>query len=895
MPTKRKASDRSASKRQKLNGTENGQEENKRQPKISDVLRAQRELAEPSPSPNSSPFKNGSSPPRPSSSVENMYSFTSKRDSAGVIDLTCSSPPRPQNGVRKIGTDGIARHNAFAPHQGAVKLQVKNQRLTPRADPEEYFRKEWEKLETALQIILRGDKATLSLGELYRSAENVCRQGRSEDLHNRLRELCKKHVGGTMLEGLSDKVHRVSGTDFLTGFLDAWATWCDRMGTIKLVFSYMDQTYLRTDARRQRLGDMGNRLFKDLILDDHSIKATVLNAIADLIDSERKTQTSDQSSILKRSIPMLHALHTYAEFEKYFFTRSRAFFEEWAAQGVQEDLAMYAAGCQAFALSEMRRCEHYGFLASARSELAFLISRSFIDQHLSFLTDQDSVLTLLEDNNVAALKDVYGLLERVDHQDDLIPIFEEFVRTEGSAIVFDEARESEMVIRLLDFKRKLDRIYTQSFRGYQKLGDGLHKAFEFMMNKTKKSQANWDTDNAKPGEMIAKYVDLLLKGGVRAIPRLSSTNESVAGDDDFDPQDQDGEDAQIDHHLSLALDLFRFVHGKAVFEAFYKKDLARRLLMGRSNSDEAERSMLNRLRTECGANFTRNLENMFKDMELARDEMSSYKQLLRDRGDKSSNTTDLTVSVLSSGSWPSYPDVPCILPPIITTLLTSFEKHYLSKHTGRSVQWKHSLAQCHLRANFPHNIRKELVVSGFQALILLLFNDTSPADAPTTRIPYHTLLSLSNLPEPDLKRTLQSLACGKHRILHKHPRGRDISPTDTFSWNAGFRDPKTHIKINQIQLVETREENRATHVRVAADRHYETQAAVVRIMKARKEVGHAELVGEVIGATMGRGRLEVGEIKKNIDKYVPISCCLWLFCWVLFWISKLTSCAFQVD
>jgi cullin-4 len=34
-----------------------------------------------------------------------------------------------------------------------------------------------------------------------------------------------------------------------------------------------------------------------------------------------------------------------------------------------------------------------------------------------------------------------------------------------------------------------------------------------------------------------------------------------------------------------------------VFEAFYKKDLARRLLMGRSASADAERSMLSRLKT----------------------------------------------------------------------------------------------------------------------------------------------------------------------------------------------------------------------------------------------------------------------------------------------------------
>ena len=37
--------------------------------------------------------------------------------------------------------------------------------------------------------------------------------------------------------------------------------------------------------------------------------------------------------------------------------------------------------------------------------------------------------------------------------------------------------------------------------------------------------------------------------------------------------------------------------GKDVFEAFYKKDLAKRLILGKSSSIDAEKSMLSRLKT----------------------------------------------------------------------------------------------------------------------------------------------------------------------------------------------------------------------------------------------------------------------------------------------------------
>lgn len=121
--------------------------------------------------------------------------------------------------------------------------------------------------------------------------------------------------------------------------------------------------------------------------------------------------------------------------------------------------------------------------------------------------------------------------------------------------------------------------------------------------------------------------------------------------------------------------------------------------------------------------------------------------------------------------------------------------------------------------------------------------------------------------DPELQRTLQSLACAKYRVLSKTPKGKDVHTTDEFTFNEGFSDAKMRIKINQIQLKETREENKTTHERVAADRHYETQAAIVRIMKSRKRITHAELVAEVIKATRSRGVLEPAEIKKNIEKY----------------------------
>ena len=42
----------------------------------------------------------------------------------------------------------------------------------------------------------------------------------------------------------------------------------------------------------------------------------------------------------------------------------------------------------------------------------------------------------------------------------------------------------------------------------------------------------------------------------------------------------------------------------------------------------------------------------------------------------------------------------------------------------------------------------------------------------------------------------------------------------------------------------------------------------MRIMKSRKKIVHAELVAETIRVTKDRGTLDVGGIKRNIDRLI---------------------------
>ena len=142
---------------------------------------------------------------------------------------------------------------------------------------------------------------------------------------------------------------------------------------------------------------------------------------------------------------------------------------------------------------------------------------------------------------------------------------------------------------------------------------------------------------------------------------------------------------------------------------------------------------------------------MFKDMDLAREEISSYNNLLVDRGHK--HGPDLHVNVLSSAAWPTYPDIPVNVPTSISKAQHDFEQHYKAKYNGRKLAWKQALAHCQLRARFPKG-NKEIVVSGFQAIVLLLFNDLADGESLSyTDIKEATALCKSPTESPPLLST----------------------------------------------------------------------------------------------------------------------------------------------
>jgi cullin-4 len=341
-------------------------------------------------------------------------------------------------------------------------------------------------------------------------------------------------------------------------------------------------------------------LFRSIIFEHSKLNPRIVDGACDLVANDRTGGDLD-SDMFSKTVNMFHDMQVYTRsFEPRLMEISQEYVAKWAdTESSERFLPEYVRNAKALMDREMKRVDMFSLPNTTKRELLTLFEDHLISKKEARLTNQDELADLLENNAIEDLELLYTLLERRKLGSKLRPGFTKWIEDEGTAIVFNDKEQDNMVIQLLTLKHQLDTLWKASFHRDEELGHGLRESFDKFMNKTKKTSASWGTDNSKTGEMIAKYVDMLLRGGAKAIPAQLSRKAEKPAAVEVEEDNEEGvfdEDTEVNNQLDQVLDLFRFLHGKAVFEAFYKKDLARRLLMGRSASADAERSMLSRLK-----------------------------------------------------------------------------------------------------------------------------------------------------------------------------------------------------------------------------------------------------------------------------------------------------------
>ena len=636
----------------------------------------------------------------------------------------------------------------------------------------------------------------------------------------------------THLREISKSIEAAQGGLFLEELNRKWNDHNKALQMIRDILMYMDRTYIPS-AQKTPVYELGLNLWRDNIVHSSKIQTRLRTTLLELILRERSGEVINRG-LMRNITKMLTDLgpSVYQEdFEKPFLEVSSEFYMGESQKFIECcDCGDYLKKAERRLNEEVERVSHY---LDAKSEVKItnVVEKEMIANHMLRLVHMENsgLVNMLLDDKYEDLKRMYNLFRRVPNGLSTIrDVMTCHLRETGKQLVTDPEKLKdpvEFVQRLLDEKDKYDRIIISSFINDKTFQNALNSSFEYFINLNQRSP-----------EFISLFVDDKLRKGLKGVSE---------------------EDVEI--ILDKVMMLFRYLQEKDVFEKYYKQHLAKRLLSGKSVSDDAERSLIVKLKTECGYQFTSKLEGMFTDMKTSEDTTQGFYASHPELG----SGPTLTVQVLTTGSWPTQPSVPCNLPAEMSALCDKFRSYYLGTHTGRRLSWQTSMGTADIKASFGKSQKHELNVSTYQMCVLMLFNNAD-------RLSCKEIEQATEIPASDLKRCLQSLACVKGKnVLRKEPMSKDIAEDDAFFVNDKFTSKFYKVKIGTVVAQkESEPEKLETRQRVEEDRKPQIEAAIVRIMKSRKTLDHNNLIAEVTKQLQSRFLANPTEIKKRIESLI---------------------------
>ncbi|PWY99342.1 Cullin-domain-containing protein [Testicularia cyperi] len=740
---------------------------------------------------------------------------------------------------------------------------------TQRSQPSpDYLYRSTALLVRSVRLILSGDataqsKSLSPLQTLYETTHNLVQYSSAQaidDLYDTLKLEIERAAGmhaSALRAAGSSEASVESHITWLARLQSTWSAWCDNVTLVRNLLLPLDRQLGSTGggnviARdeygdnsdvRLPIWDLALDIFGHRILRDDELCSMILERIATAVNADRRSALQYRATHASLA-EMFVALRAEAVLDEALQKATAAFYREESSQSFANmtpgDYILYADGRVS---QETERSEWCLLTAEGRKANVSAALEQLVAVHAPKLLA--GLAELIDTQRLDELTKLYTLTKSVGRLTDVRKGFADHIKSRGEAIVSDRAKDDDMIERLLAFKASIDTIVQHAFQRDIDLVHAQRDSFEVFINRREN----------KPAELIAKFLDAKLRSG----------NKTMT-------------DEELEHNLDEALILFRFTHAKDMFEEFYKRYFAKRLLLNRSASSDAERSMLLKLKEECGPEFTAKLETMIKDVDVSKDLMDEYERFVAKKAKEQleasgganrepfvspSEPIDLSVSVLTQAQWPTYPQLEVVLPNELSTAAEQFTDFYQTRNSGRRLHWQHSLGTVSIQAHFPKAGSKELHVSTFQAIVLMLFNRLETGE----RLSYRDVRTETALEDKELKRTLQSLACGQipTRVLRKIPQGKEVEDDDEFTVNENFKNERHRIRINQIQMKETAEEQKSTEQRVFLDRELILQAAAVRVLKAKKTIKHTELITEVVDQIKSRFSVEVSEIKKVFE------------------------------
>eukprot|EP00474_Spongospora_subterranea_P009663 CRZ10121.1 hypothetical protein [Spongospora subterranea] len=703
--------------------------------------------------------------------------------------------------------------------------------------PLEQAQNVWTGLRKGINQIQEGNASSLRYEELYRNAYTLVLHKHGSLLHDGVVQTIQEK-----LDVIAESDIDPASDDQLVRILvSKWDKHKLTMTMIRDVLMYMDKTFCEREGRLQ-IFHMGVNLFRKTIIMRPACKDRLQSILLRSIECERHSETIDQD-LIKHCLSMLvecgncppEYLNLYEQlFETVFLEETRQFYKKESAEFIsQNTVPDYLKKIEQRLIEEDARADHY-LHCDTKSRLLIVCHEELISQCAQTLAENPNTgcQNMFEQYQIADLRRMYSLFKRVPSALGFISdCMKVVVRNAGVQAVHDQDNKKDphkFVQSCLDLRSKFFTIVQNAFDDDRTFAKCLKDAFEHFINL-----------NSRAAQYLALYIDGMLKKGLRWM----------------------SED-EVECKLEEVVTIFRYITDKDVFEEFYKLHLAHRLLTNTHISNDVEKTIIAKLKAECGHQFTSKLEGMFKNIELSHEVNEGYQAWPA----ATWANKQIFVNVLTSGFWPFSETPECKLPACVEASCTLFGAYYKSKHSGHKIAWQTSLGIAELNVCF-RTTRKELIVHTYQMCILMLFNDTDS-------LTYAEIQSLTCIPSADLQRHLLSLAHPKVRVLLKSPNTKVIGSDHVFSFNMNYTSCLYRVRIPLLQANTSESQNGENQSSadipeaVAEARKNRVDASIVRILKARRTIEHSLLIAEVHKQLQTKFKAEPSLIKRRIEALI---------------------------
>ncbi|KAF2101817.1 cullin [Rhizodiscina lignyota] len=671
-----------------------------------------------------------------------------------------------------------------------------------------------------------------------------------EDLYNHLILYLQKHLGGVHAES---KKHNDEA--LLSFYIKEWDRYTMAASYNNHLFRYLNRHWVKRemDEGKKHIYDIYTlhlvRWKEDMFL---ATQKSVMDSVLRLVEKQRNGETIEQSQIksvvdsfvslgLDESDSTKSTLDVYKQFfEAPFLQATAKYYQKESNDFLAENTVVeYMKKAETRLQEEKDRVSLY-LLSEITGPLMRTCEQSMIAAHS--ITLREEFQNLLDHDRQEDLGRMYKLLARIpDGLDPLRNKFETHVRKAGLAAVERVAADGEnmdpkiYVHALLEVHTQYHDLVQKAFNGESEFVRSLDNACKEFVNRNKVCKSG----STKSPELLAKYTDTLLK----------KSSAKASEEDDMEKM------------LTQIMVVFKYIEDKDVFQKFYSRMLAKRLVQTSSASDDAETSMIGKLKEACGFEYTNKLQRMFQDIQTSKDLNTEYRDWQSEQlgAEDAKNVVDTSFHILGTGFWPLTPPAHGFVPPQeIVKMRDRFQNYYLHKHAGRKLTWLWQLCKGEVKANFvkTNKIPYTFQVSTYQMAVLLLFNEKET-------ISYDEIQQTTQIAPETLDPSIA--ICVRARVFNVTPEGGKPESGTTYSINQGFKNKKLKINLNINIKSEQKQEVEDTHKTIEEDRKLLMQSAIVRIMKSRKKMKHSQLVSETIAQIKSRFTPKVSDIKWCID------------------------------